>query len=120
MDAMTPEDFFAGRPLAFAVFRKVAASLRDLGRVEVRVTKSQVAFRRDRGFAYLWLPDRYLSSPRAEVVLSVALGREDTSSRWKEVSHPTARHWMHHLEVNGADEIDEEVVAWLREAAARA
>ncbi len=117
---MTPERFFADRPAAMAVFRAVEAALLDLGRVEVRVTKSQVAFRRDRGFAYLWLPGRYLSNSDADVVLSVALGRKDGSNRWKEVVHPATRHWMHHLEVHDPSEIDAEVIAWLREAADRA
>lgn len=120
MGAMTPEDFFANHPGALAVFQRVTAELLELGHVEVRVTKSQVAFRRDRGFAYLWLPGQHLRNPDAEVVLSIALGREDTSSRWKHVVHPATKHWMHHLEVNDPDEIDSEVVAWLRESAERA
>ncbi len=119
-DALTPEGFFAGRPIGLAIFQKVKARLIELGRLEVRVTKSQVAFRRDRGFAYLWIPDQYLRSSDAEVVLSMALDREDASSRWKEVVHPARNHWMHHLEVNDPDEIDEEVIRWLREAADRA
>jgi len=118
--AMTPEDFFADHPIGLAVFQRVKAGLLELGHVDVRVTKSQVAFRRDRGFAYLWLPGRHLKNPKAEVVLSIALGREDASSRWKEIVHPATKHWMHHLEINDPDEIDAEVVSWLREAAERA
>jgi hypothetical protein len=94
--------------------------LRETDDVEVRVTKSQVSFRRSRGFAYLWRPGQYLTNPNAEVVLSIALGRRDGSSRWKEVIHPTTNHWIHHLEVDDVDEIDAEVVGWLREAADRA
>lgn len=116
---MTPEDFFADHPLGLEVFQKVRSELLSLGRIDVRVTKSQVAFRRDRAFAYLWLPGHYLRKPGAEVVLSIALGREEGSSRWKEVVHPAKEHWMHHLEVNDPDEIDAEVVSWLREAAER-
>lgn len=50
---MEPEDFFAGHPDAYAVFEKVRSVLDGLGTVEVRTSKSQVAFRRRRGFAYL-------------------------------------------------------------------
>jgi hypothetical protein len=53
-------------------------------------------------------------------VLSIALGRRDPSPRWKEVVHPSRRHWIHHLEVSDVDAIDDEVVGWLREAAERA
>ena len=44
----------------------------------------------------------------------------DQSTRFKQVVHPTTRHWMHHLEVRGVRDPDDEVVAWIREAADRA
>lgn len=112
---MEPDDLLDGHPVAAAVYRKVRSCLVDLGPFDVRTTKSQIAFRRKRGFAYLWLPGRYLKHPDAEVVLSIALGRHDRSARFKEVVHPSSRHWMHHLELHRADEIDDEVVGWLRE-----
>jgi hypothetical protein len=115
-----PEDLLDGQPVAVSVYRRVRSCLVDLGPFEVRTTKSQIAFRRKRGFAYLWLPAQYLSQPDAEVVLSIALGRHDPSERFKEVAHPTARHWMHHLELHGPDEVDDEVVEWLHEAFQRA
>jgi Domain of unknown function (DUF5655) len=117
---MQPEDFFAGHPDARAVFEKVRSILTRLGPVEVRTSKSQVAFRRQRGFAFLWLPGRYLSKPTAEVVLSIALGRHDPSARFKQVAHPAPSQWMHHLEIRDVGDVDDEVVGWLREAADRA
>lgn len=117
---MTPGDFFAGHPLGLAVYDKLASTLARVCPVSVRVSKSQVAFRRTRGFAYLWLPGQYLRNPGAEVVLSVALGRHDPSPRFKEVAHPAPRQWIHHLEIHDVTDLDEEVVAWLSEAADRA
>jgi hypothetical protein len=102
------------------VFEKVSSILDGIDDVEVRTTKSQVAFRRKRGFAYLWPPGKYLAKPDAEVVLSIALGHHDDSERWKEVVHPASRHWMHHLEVRRLEDLDEEVARWLMEAAERA
>jgi Domain of unknown function (DUF5655) len=117
---MTPEEHFAGHPFALAVFHEVRALVDETGGGEVATTKSQVAFRRRRGFAYVWLPGRYLASPAADVVLSVVLGRPDPSPRWKEVVHPSPAHWMHHLEVTDLAQLDAEVAGWLREAAERA
>lgn len=94
--------------------------LAPVGTVEVRVSKSQIAFRRKRGFAYLWLPGRYLSRPGADLVLSIALGRHVESSRWKEVVEPAPGQWMHHLEITHDSDLDDEVSQWLREAADRA
>ena len=117
---MTPEEPFAGHPLALAVLDVVRSLLAPYDDVQVRTTTSQVGFRRRRGFAYLWLPGRYLARPAADVVLSVVLDRRDGSPRWKEVVHPSPAHWMHHLEVTAVADIDDEVAGWLREAAERA
>jgi hypothetical protein len=103
-----------------AAFERVLAAVAPIEGVAVRTSRSQVAFRRRHGFAYLWLPGRYLAKPSAEVVLSIALGRRDASERFKEVAHPAASQWIHHLELQSIDDVDEEVLAWLAEAADRA
>jgi hypothetical protein len=87
-----------------------------LGAADVRVTRSQVAYRRRRAFAWTWLPGRWLRSPGAEVVLSVSLPRRDGSARWREVVNPAPGRWMHHLEIRAAADLDDEVAAWLAEA----
>jgi hypothetical protein len=115
-----PGDLFVGHPVARAVLDRVRALLEDAGPLEIRTTTSQVAFRRARGFAWLWRPGQYLAGAVAPVVLSVALGRRDPSARFKEVAHPSARHWIHHLEIRDVGEVDAEVAAWLVEAAERA
>jgi hypothetical protein len=112
-----PEEFFAGYPDAMRIYHAVRALLERTGPCQVRVTRSQVAFRRRRGFAYLWLPGRWLRHPTSEVVLSIALQRRDPSPRFKEVAHPTGKVWMHHLEVRSVEDLDAEVESWLREAA---
>lgn len=117
---MDPTTLLAGHDLALAVYERVRSILEGLGPVEVRATKSQVSFRRRRAFAWLWLPGQYLTRPAAGVVLTVALGRHDRSPRFKEVVHPSSKHWVHHLEVRAIGDIDGEVAGWLREAADRA
>jgi hypothetical protein len=114
------EQFFAGHPVALAVHDRVQSVLDTAGGCTVRVSRSQVAFRRRRGFAYLWLPGQYLTRPAAEVVLTIALDRCDPSPRWKEVVHPAGARWIHHLEVHGPADVDDEVAGWLRESAALA
>jgi hypothetical protein len=71
-------------------------------------------------FAYLWAPGRHLRNPDADIVLSIVLGRDDASERFKEVAHPSPKHWIHHLEIHQLSDIDEEVSVWLAEAAERA
>lgn len=112
--------FFAGRPEARALFDLVRAAVEDVGPASMRVTKSQVAFTRRRGFAWAWTPDRYLKGETAPLVLSVALDARDPSPRWKEVVEPSPGRWMHHLELHEARDIDAEVRAWLAMAWERA
>ena len=90
-----------------------------LGEVSEVTTKSQVAFRRRRGFAYLWRPRQYVASD-VPLVVSVALPREVRSDRIKQVAHPSRDVWMHHVELRYAAEVDDQVRGWLAEAYAAA
>lgn len=112
-----PEAFLEGSGLGLAVYGHV---LEIVPGAEVRVTKSQIAFRERRAFAWLWRPRMYLGRRGAEIVLSIALPREDRSPRWKEVVHPSPGTWMHHLELAAIDDFDAEVEGWLREASVAA
>jgi len=107
---------FDDSTLALAVFRAVRRSLEEIGDVEVRITKSQVSFRRLRGFAYLWMPSQWLDRQPDVVVLSIALDHELRSPRFEQVVEPASGRWMHHLEVGSVDELDDEVVGWLADA----
>lgn len=119
-DEPTAEAFLAGHPLGLAALAWVRRVVAAEGGCDERVGRSQVAFRRRRGFAFLWLPGQYLTHPGAEVVLSITLGHEVASPRFKEVAHPAAHEWMHHLELRTAADLDDEVAGWLREAWDRA
>jgi hypothetical protein len=114
-DTPTPESYFRGFPRGLELFEAVQVAVAAIGDVEVRVTKSQIAFRRAKGFAYVWRPGQYLTS-EVPAVLSIVLPREVPSGRFKSVAHPSAKVWMHHLELSAATEIDDEVRAWLAEA----
>jgi hypothetical protein len=113
---LDPEDFFRDKPASLASYRKVHDFLQGIGPVDIRATKSQVAFRRKRGFAYLWLPGRWLRNPSTELVLSIARRQPIESRRFKEVAHPARTVWMHHLEVPSPEALDDEVFGWLRDA----
>lgn len=114
--AASPEQFFAGHPDGLAIFDAVADAVAELDAgVVPDVQKSQIAFRRRRGFAFVWRPGQYVTS-RVPAVLSLALPRPVFSPRIKSVVHPAPRSWMHHLELTDVDQVDDEVRGWLREA----
>ena len=115
------EQYFAGQDAqARALFDAVRSAIFAIGPAEIRVTKSQIAFRRQRSFAWTWLPGQYLSGAVAPLVLTVDLDRFDTSPRWKEVVEPTLNHFMHHLELRSVTDLDPGVRDCLREAWAKA
>lgn len=109
------EEFFAADPKAVSIYRAIARRVLALPGVEVRVTKSQVAFRARRSFAYAWVPGRYVAS-RVPVVLTIALPERLPSDRFKEVAHPSTSVWMHHLELRLVKDVDREVISWVRRA----
>ncbi len=113
-ERMDPEALFAGRSFALSVVERVETIIASIGESTMRTTKSQIAFRRRRGFAYLWPP--VFGNRGVEIVLSIALGRPDSSPRFKQVAHPAPHVWMHHMEIRDLAQLDDQVEAWLREA----
>jgi hypothetical protein len=111
----TPEGFFEGSPDGLALYASVKDAVAAIGESTVQVTKSQIAFRRRKGFAYVWRPGQYVKS-EVPAVLSIALPRELTSERIKSIAHPSAKVWMHHIELCESSQIDGEVREWLAEA----
>lgn len=110
----TPEEVFAESPTGLAILHRLLELIADLD-VEVRVTRSQVALLHTTSFAYLWYPGRYVRS-EVPAVLSLALPDKQESQRFKQIVTPAAHVWMHHLELTGPDDLDDEVLGWVRAA----
>lgn len=114
-DERTPEGFFGGFPAGLELYKAVADAVATIGDAAIRVTKSQIAFRRRKGFAYVWRPGQYLKS-EVPAVLSIALPQEVRSERFKSVVHPAPNVWLHHIELHNRAQLDKEVREWLSEA----
>lgn len=114
------EAFFADRPLGMDVFDQVHAQIQRCGGAELRVAPTQVGWARRHGFAFLWCPDRWLGARGAPLVLTLGFPARDDSPRWKQAVEIRPGLWNHHLEVRSAEEIDDEVLAWVAAAYAAA
>ena len=112
---MTLDEFFSGFEESRCIFDTLRAAIEALGPAEIRVTRSQVAFRRNRVFAWAWVPDRYLRGGHAPLVLTMAFARRHDSPRWKQVVEPRRGRFTHHVELHEPSDIDDEVRRWLRE-----
>ncbi len=117
---ITLDDFFGEHEDSRRLFEEVRRAIEEIGPAEMRVTKSQVAFRRRVGFAFVWMPKMYLRKADVPLVLTIGLRGRDASPRWKEVVEPHPGRFTHHLELRSVEEVDEEVRGWLREAWAEA
>lgn len=113
---MTVEGFFEGQPKALRLFEAVRTAIEAIGPAEIRVTKSQVAFRRRKNFALVWRPEQYLKRPAAPLVLTLSFRERKPSARWKEITEAAPGRYSHHLELYKVKEVDAEVRGWLREA----
>jgi hypothetical protein len=113
---VTLDEFFSGREESRRIFDTLRATIDALGPTKVRVTKSQVAFRRSKAFAWAWVPDRYLRGGHAPLVLTISFAERNGSRRWKGIVEPAPGRFTHHLELYTASEIDDEVRCWLQEA----
>ena len=113
---MTLDEFFAGQDDSRRIFEALRAEIETFGPVEMRVTRSQVAFRRRVAFAWAWMPGMYLRGKQAPLVLTLSLRRRHPSPRWKEIVEPVKGRFTHHLELRTSAEIDAEVREYLREA----
>lgn len=103
------------------MFNSVQGLIEEIGPAEIAVTKSQIAFRRDKPFAWVWRPGQYLRGRRvAPLVLTLSFAQRDPSPRWKSVVEPARGRFIHHLELFSQADLDDEVRAWLRSAWERA
>jgi hypothetical protein len=111
---MTVDEFFEGRERSRRLYDAIQLDVERLGNAAVRVGKSQIAFRRKRNFAIVWVPGKYLTGKAAPLVLTLSFPHRDNSRRWKEVVRVGPKRFTHHLEIFKLSDIDAEVLRWLK------
>jgi hypothetical protein len=112
---MTFLDFLEDNPGSLKLLEHLRDAVKTLGPTQELVTKSQVAFKAKKTFAWAWAPGQYLGRG-APLVLTVSLPFRDGSSRWKEIVEPSPGRFTHHLELNSQADIDDQVLRWLQTA----
>lgn len=110
------KDHLAALPLYEAFEEKVFSEVED---VRVKVQASQISFYNRHMFSCVSflrvrrrkeLPDPY-------VVVTFGLGRRLSSSRIAAAVEPYPGRWTHHVVVSRVEEMDDELMGWIREAA---
>jgi predicted transport protein len=113
---MTPDELFGDVKKARRIFDALAKEVSRFGKVSVRVSKSQIAFRRKKNVAVVWMPGMYLKHSGAPLVLTLSFAEKDSSPRWKEIVRVSANRFTHHLELHQVKDIDSQVKGWLHAA----
>ena len=113
--------FFDGKPEALMLheaFEQNVFSVAD--GVKVKVQKTQIAFSNRHNFAFVsFLPVRKAKErPEVYIVVTFGLGYRAESPRIDAAVEPYPGRWTHHVLISRTEEIDDELMGWVKEAAA--
>lgn len=113
--------FFDKSPAALPLYE--AFERRVLGEIEgvkIKVQKTQISFSNRRHFACVSLLPVRRAKDRPDPYITVTFGlpRRESSPRVDAASEPYPNRWTHHVTVASEEEIDEELMGWVKAAAA--
>lgn len=110
---LTVENYFSGHPDSRVIFEAVRSVIEPLGQVDIKVSKSQIAFHTRKNIAVTWMPALYLKGNTAPLVLTLVFHTPDPSPRWKEIIRTSPNRYTHHLELRTIQDVDDQVRNWL-------
>lgn len=112
--------FFEPVPEAFWLYERLREQIfMELGQVEIRVQKTQISFYDRHLFACVsFLRVRKKKElPPVYITLTFGLARKAESPRIAVATEPYPGRWTHHVVISAPEEIDGELMGWIREAA---
>ena len=111
--------FFNERPTALPIYQvleeKILVEIQD---VNIKVQKSQIAFSNRHNFAFVsFIPVRKAKEyPKVYITVTFGLSYKKESSRIDVATEPYPNRWTHHVLVSSIEEIDDELLGWIKEA----
>ena len=110
--------FFAGRPWALPLYEALFSQMEELfPEAAVKVQKSQISFYGRHLFAAVSLPLRRKKTwPEECLVVTFGLGSRVEDPRIAVAVEPYPRRWTHHVLLSQPEEVDGQLLDWLREA----
>lgn len=113
--------FFNQHMEALPLYQKLEQQiLAEIPDVKVKLAKTQISFCNKRGFAFVSFNPcrRAKERPATWMTVSFGLGYRKEAERIDVATEPYPGRWTHHVMVGSEEEIDEELLDWIREAAA--
>ena len=111
--------FFNEHPEALPLYEAFEKRLlAELEGVVIQPQKSQITLKNRRVFGAVsfLLARRAKARPDPYITITMGLNRREGSPRVDQTSEPYPGRWTHHLVIGAAEEIDDELMAWVREA----
>ena len=110
--------FFNGKPLELALYKTLFQRMEKVfPDASVRVQKSQISFYGRHLFGAVSLPVRRKKNwPEHCIVVTIGLAAQLESPRVAVAVEPYPGRWTHHVLISEEDQIDGELLGWLREA----
>lgn len=111
--------YFDGKPWELSLYEALFAQMERLfPEAEVKVQKSQISFYNRHLFAAASLPVRRKKTwPDNCLLVTFGLDARLQSPRIAVAVEPYPNRWTHHVVLGSVEEIDEELLGWLQEAA---
>ena len=113
--------FFFGEHMdALPIYERLEERILDqIPDVKIKVAKTQITFANKRGFAFVSFNPCRKANDRPAVWMTVTfgLGYRKGSPRINVATEAYPGRWTHHVMVGSVDEIDEELLGWIQEAA---
>ena len=112
--------FFNDHMDALPLYERLASEiLRRVPEVRIKVAKTQITFAAKYGFAFVSfsLCRKAAQRPKTWMTVSFGLSYRKVSDRIDAATEPYPNRWTHHVMVGGIDEIDDELMGWIQEAA---
>ena len=113
--------FFDEKPAALPLYEAFAKrTLAEIDNVTVKVQKTQISFSNKYNFAFVSLLPVRKAKVRPETWITVTFGLQykKETPRIDAASEPYPNRWTHHMLISSVDEVDDELMGWIKEAAA--
>lgn len=112
--------FFSEHMDALPLYERLEKRISDqITDVKMKVSKTQITFANKRSFAFVsFNPVRKAKErPKTWMTVTFGLSYRKESPRIDVATEPYPNRWTHHVTVCALEEIDGELMGWIREAA---
>ena len=110
MQSIETDFFFAGKTHEAALYAAFAKRVEELGRIEIRVKKTQISLVNKRTFACVSM------RRKGALIITFGLPHCIASDRIWQAAEPYPNRWTHHVVVERQEEIDDELMEWMEAA----